>query len=379
MKPLGSTRVRALDIFRGLTVALMILVNNPGTWEHIYAPFEHAPWHGYTLTDLVFPFFLFAVGNAIAFVSLTPEKILKRTLWIFGIGFLLNWSPFLVRIHHDAGDEIILKTWTWIDGNGKLVGVRVMGVLQRIAIAYGFAAAIIYRWPRQVLIWAFAILVLSCGLALGFGIFGHAPDPWSMEGYFGTPIDRIIFGSEHLYQGEGVPFDPEGLMSSIATVAQVLIGYWVGRSIKDRPEHRKTVVMSGIALLAAGYLWSAFQPINKKIWTSSYTLVTSGWAIFALLAVMALGRRRPDCQNRYAPFFEAFGRNPLFIFVLSGFFPRVCRLFGPADPIAWFYREACARVPGPPENGSLVYAVCMVLFYYAIARLMDKHKIYVRV
>ena len=368
---MNSQRVRSLDVFRGLTVALMILVNNPGTWTYIYDPFRHAPWHGLTPTDLVFPFFLFAVGNAIAFVKLDPKKILKRTLLIFLIGLLLNWSPFLVR----QGDELVLKTWTWVNATGDLVGVRVMGVLQRIALAYGCAAMVIYFSPRRALLWAFLILILSTGLALGFGIFGHALDPWSLEGFFGTAVDRVIFGEVHLYHGEGVAFDPEGIMSTLAPISQVLIGYWVGRKFVIAPEKLKSVLLSGIALLSAGYLWSVFQPINKKIWTSSYTLVTSGYAVMVLVAIAWALREWQTFGKRVAPVFEIFGRNPLFIYVLSGFIPRVLSLFPPTG----FYDRVCALCPGPPENGSLLFAVTLVFFYWMVGKALDRNKIYIKV
>lgn len=370
---MATSRVRSLDLFRGLTVALMILVNNPGTWDHVFPPLRHAEWHGLTPTDLVFPFFLFAVGNAMAFVRLTPPKILKRTALIFGIGLALNWAPFLIRI--DGG--LLPKTWTWVNAQGELVGIRVLGVLQRIALAYGIAALWVCRFPRRALEGAGIALGLSVVLALAFG---HG-DPWSLEGFFGTPVDRALLGPEHLYHGEGVAFDPEGLLSTIAPVAQVLIGYWVG--LRFRPGVTATalrpILGSAAALLAIGYAGSLYQPINKKIWTATYTLVTSGYAIALLAAVEAACRARGPRVERavsaVAPFFEVFGRNPLFIYVLSGLIPRVLSLF----PATGYYERVCARFPGPPECGSLVYALSLVAFYWAVGAALDRKKIYVRV
>jgi len=144
-----NQRYHSLDVFRGATVALMIMVNNPGSWEHIYAPLNHAPWHGCTPTDLVFPFFLFAVGNAMAFVMPRMEqagtayflkKVFKRTLLIFLIGLFLNWSPFLMW----QNDTIVFKSWEWTDAEGIQHGIRILGVLQRIALAYCFASMIVY-------------------------------------------------------------------------------------------------------------------------------------------------------------------------------------------------------------------------------------------
>ncbi|MBD0279340.1 MAG: DUF1624 domain-containing protein, partial [Flavisolibacter sp.] len=165
-------RFYSLDVFRGATVALMILVNNPGSWAHIYSPLEHAPWHGLTPTDLVFPFFLFAVGNALAFVmprfeAAGPDvfwkKVLKRTLLIFVIGLLLNWSPFV----RWEGDVLVAKGWTWTTANGELFGVRIPGVFQRIALCYFFASGIVYYLkPRGAFVAGAVLLLLYWALCV---------------------------------------------------------------------------------------------------------------------------------------------------------------------------------------------------------------------
>jgi predicted acyltransferase len=204
---MNQQRYYSLDVFRGTTVALMILVNNPGSWGHIFSPLEHANWHGCTPTDLVFPFFLFAVGNAMSFVM--PKlalgtaadfwkKVIKRTLLIFAIGLLLNWSPFVKW----SDNHLIFKVWE---------NVRILGVLQRIALCYFFASVIVYYGKsRMALFIGMMILVIYWVLNIVFGAAGH---PYSLSGYFGNAIDQNILGVSHIYKGEGVPFDPEGLVS----------------------------------------------------------------------------------------------------------------------------------------------------------------------
>ncbi|HWK99819.1 MAG TPA: heparan-alpha-glucosaminide N-acetyltransferase domain-containing protein, partial [Parapedobacter sp.] len=227
-----NKRYYSLDVFRGATVALMILVNNPGSWAHLFPPLGHAPWHGLTPTDLVFPFFLFAVGNAMAFVmprlreagdTTFWKKVLKRTALIFGIGLLLNWWPFVSW----EGEALAFKHWVSPDDPER--GIRIFGVLQRIALAYCFASIVVYYFREK---W---IIVISAVLLLGYWLlcvlFGGA-DPYSLDGWFGTAVDKNVLGVAHLYRGEGVPFDPEGLMSTLPAIVQVVVGYLTGRYIR---------------------------------------------------------------------------------------------------------------------------------------------------
>lgn len=199
-----NDRYYPLDVFRGATVALMILVNNPGSWGHIYLPFEHANWHGSTPTDLVFPFFLFAVGNSLAFVmprlqqkghAFFIRKVMKRTMLIFAIGLFLNWSPFIQWKDY----ALVFKPWE---------AVRILGVLQRIALCYFFASIIIFfSHLRGAFI---SCIVLLVGYWLLCLLFGREGDPYSLVGYFGTAVDKSILGENHMYKGEGDAFEPEG-------------------------------------------------------------------------------------------------------------------------------------------------------------------------
>jgi predicted acyltransferase len=408
-------RYYSLDVFRGATVALMILVNNPGSWSHIYSPLEHAAWHGVTPTDLVFPFFLFAVGNAMAFVMPRFEqggdqafwtKVIKRTLLIFLIGLFLNWSPF---VRYD-GDALVAKTWTWVNSSGEVVGIRILGVLQRIALAYFFASIIVYYAKQRG---AFVIGMIMLLVYWLLCILGNPADPYSLAGWFGTDIDKMILGEPHMYHGErlngkAIAFDPEGLIHTLPAIVQVIIGYLVGDYIIKKgksygemedqsvkiffgPYQMLTgLFVAAVALLFAGYAWGLSFPINKKIWTSSYVIYTSGLAVL-ILATLIYAIEVRGMKGWWSRFFDVFGKNPLFIFFLSGFLPRLQALIRiPAgtnadgnpkylSPFGWFYENVCAKVPGAPENGSLLYAICMIIFYWLIVYWMDKKKIYIKV
>ena len=379
-------RYYSLDVFRGATVALMILVNNPGSWGNIYGPLKHAPWHGVTPTDLVFPFFLFAVGNAMAFVMPKFEagssaafwkKITKRTLLIFGIGLFLNWSPF---IKWEDG-VLVAKKWE---------NVRILGVLQRIALSYFFASIIVYYAKTK------GAFVLGGILLLGYwfitAVFGTPGDPYSMTGYFGTGIDKLILGENHMYHGEGVAFDPEGITSTLTGIVQVIFGFLVGQYIQQKGksfEMLANLLISGVVLIVAGLCWDMVFPINKKIWTSSYVLYTTGLAIVTISVLIYLIEFK-EIKGAWSKFFDVFGKNPLFIFFLSGFLPRVLALLRFEDlslepgrtttsALPWFWNHICKPLSEDLRNGSLVYAICMIAFYWSIVYVLDKKKIYIKV
>jgi predicted acyltransferase len=373
-------------VFRGATVALMILVNNPGSWSYIYSPLQHAKWHGCTPTDLVFPFFLFAVGNAMAFVlpklkadtKLFWIKVLKRTLLIFAIGLFLNWSPFIKW----QDNEIVFKKWE---------SIRLLGVLQRIALAYFFAMILCYFLkPKQIIAVSSIILLFYWSLLL---FFGNNLDPFSLSGFWGTQIDITILGISHIYKGEGIPFDPEGLISSITPIIQVCIGYLVGNFIIQKGksfEMLSKILIAGLALTMLGLIWDISFPINKKIWTSSYVLYTSGLAILTI-GFMIYFIEFKNSKNFITQFFDVFGKNPLFIFVLSGFLPRVSAMFRwiqytdengndhYTSFFPWFYETVCKPVSSDLRIGSLLYAIIIIIFYWVIAYLLNKKKIYIKV
>lgn len=386
-------RYYSLDVFRGATVALMILVNNPGSWGHLFAPLAHAPWHGCTPTDLVFPFFLFAVGNAMAFVmpaleSAAPSavlyKIFKRTLLIFLIGLFLNWSPFIKW----SGEEIVFKYW--VDPKNPESGIRLLGVLQRIALCYGAAALIAYFGKVR---WAFFISAL---VLIGYWLlcwFSNPADPYSLAGWFGTDIDKAILGVPHMYKGEGVAFDPEGLMSTLPAITQVLFGYLAGNYIQQKGktwEMLSNLFIAGAIMIFAGFCWDQLFPINKKIWTSSYVLYTTGLALMTIGVLIYLIEFK-EARGGWSKFFEVFGKNPLFIFVLSGFLPRVLAMMRWVDHVEpdgkkiytsalpWFYEHICKPLSSNLKLGSFIYALCLLAVMWAIVWWMDKRKIYVKV
>jgi predicted acyltransferase len=398
-----SQRYYSLDVFRGATVALMILVNNPGSWSYAFSPLKHAPWHGCTPTDLVFPFFLFAVGNAMAFVmprlkeagdNVFWKKVLKRTALIFLIGLLLNWYPFV-----QWGDGTLGFKY-WVNPLNEESGVRIFGVLQRIALCYGIASIIVYfSKPKTVLVIC-ALILLGYWLAC---VFFGSTNPYSLEGWFGTAIDKQILGLAHMYKGEGIPFEPEGIASTFTAVVQVVIGYLVGNHIRDfgrklvdeestQPIYQliSTLAITAALLTLAGLAWGLAFPINKKIWTSSYVLYTSGLALTAL-SVMIWFIEVKQLKNWSTRFFDVFGKNPLFIFVMSALIPKTLSLIRITDgisadgkqlytsPLRWFYTEICAKLPGPPEVGSFIYALCFLAALWLICYIMDKKKIYVKV
>jgi predicted acyltransferase len=384
-----NQRYYSLDVFRGATVAFMILVNNqPGT---AYTPLDHAPWHGLTPTDLVFPFFLFAVGNALAFVMPRMEekgdawflrKVFRRTLLIFSINVLLGWFPFL----RWSNDHLVGKGWTWMTDEGTLAGIRVMGVLARIALAYCGAALIVYYAKLRG-----AFFISGC-LLIGYWalclFLGDPADPYSLNGYFGTAVDKAVFGPEHMYHGEGVAFDPEGLASTIPAIVSVILGYFAGTYIRLKGKSYEMLahlLLAAFVLLLAGYCWGTVFPINKKIWTSSYTLVAAGWAA-ATLALLIYFIEFRAATGAWSKFCDVFGKNPLFIFILSGALPRLLRLIRipdngrPSDPLSWFFHHCCQPLSlGRAENAALLYAVTLIILYWLIGRILDKRKIYIRV
>jgi predicted acyltransferase len=364
-------RYLALDVLRGMTISMMILVNNPGSWAHIYAPLEHSKWHGCTPTDLVFPFFLFVVGVSMFFSfskygnSLNKDSLLKigkRTLLIFLIGLFLNSFP----------------QWTQ-----DFSRIRIMGVLQRIALAYGIGSVIVLAAKRKYLPYiGGAILLLYWAL---LDAFGNA-DPYSLQGNATIPFDTAVLGVNHMYKGFGIPFDPEGLFSTLPAIVTVMIGYLIGARIKDTDKHEVPLrlIIFGVAALAAGLIWDLFLPINKPLWTSSYVLYTAGWASLVLASLIWI----IDLKGftKWTSFFVVFGMNPLFIFALSGVWvrtlTRMIKISGPdgngVNGYTWLYQHIFLPVAGD-LNGSLLFAISHVVVFWIIGYVLYKRKIFIKV
>ncbi|HEY4062579.1 MAG TPA: DUF5009 domain-containing protein [Puia sp.] len=415
MNSIVKQRFYSLDVFRGATVATMILVNNPGSWEHIYAPLDHAPWQGCTPTDLVFPFFLFAVGNALAFVLPRLEaegnaaflkKVIRRTLLIFGIGLFLNWFPFIKW----SGGHLVFKNW--VDPTDPehpeaiATGIRILGVLQRIALCYFFAALIV-RYAR--LRWAFVIgVMLLFGYWILCALLGNPSDPYSLHGFFGTAVDKAVLGVAHMYKGEGLAFDPEGLVSTLPAIVQVIFGYLVGNYILQKGKTYEMVAglfAIGCMLAVTGYCWDMVFPISKKIWSSSFVVYTTGLAILVLSVLLyfielrgapagqAAGGTAKDpspASGWLSRFFLVFGKNALFIFMVSGILPRLFSLCHIPDGVGvnghtryigltqWLYAHIFSPAFGA-MNGSLFYAIFNIILLWSFCYLLDKKKIYIRV
>ena len=383
-----NQRFYSLDVFRGATVALMILVNNPGSWAHIFPPLDHANWHGCTPTDLVFPFFLFAVGNAMAFVmpkleaageSAFWKKIITRTVIIFCIGLFLNWFPFIK--YNDNGNFVSKPFET----------LRIFGVLQRIALSYFFASVIVHYLKVSGAFVASAFILLFYWFLC---VAANPSDPFSLTGWFGTNIDKNILGESHMYHGEGIAFDPEGLMNTFAAIVQVVLGYLVGNYILQKGKTQEMLnglFVAGCVLVFAGFCWDMVFPINKKIWTSSYTIYTTGLALLILSVLIYLIEFK-NAKGIWSKFFDVFGKNALFIFVMSGMLPRLLglvRIPGATgingkpnylSPLSWFYEYICKPIfPSDPRIGSLIYALCFIGMMWFLAWLLDKKKIYIKV
>ncbi|GAB3533661.1 acyltransferase family protein [Pontibacter brevis] len=376
LKETVRQRYLSLDVLRGMTIALMIVVNTPGSWQSIYAPFRHAAWHGFTVTDLVFPTFLFVVGNAMSFSmrkfekqedSVFLKKVFKRTALIFLLGLLLNTFPFVTR---NAAGEL-----TSIDFSS----IRVMGVLQRIALCYGIAALVVHYLKVKGAI-VFSVMALFSYWAIMY-FFGSQPDPYSLEGNAALKFDLLLLPADNLYKGYGIPFDPEGLLSTLPAVVNVVAGFLAGLYIQQRGNNLGTVfklALSAAAFVVVAVLWDFVFPINKPIWTSSYVMYTIGLDLLVLATLMLI--IEVANYKRWTYFFEVFGRNPLFIYILSGVIIRLMSLtrVGGESLNGWIYKNLYLAWLSD-KNASLLFAVSYMLLLWGIGYWMDKRKIYIKV
>jgi predicted acyltransferase len=371
-----SKRFLALDVFRGMTICLMIIVNTPGDGATSFSPLNHAQWNGFTPTDLVFPSFLFAVGNAMSFVipkwiNMTQSevlwKIFKRTGIIFLLGFLMYWFPFVKR---DEANELI---------GFPISETRIFGVLQRIALCYGIAALMVYYLkPKTVLIFSVSFLFLYWILLF---VLGDPTEPLSLTGNAVGRIDLWLLGEKHLYHGDGIAFDPEGLLSTLPAIVNVIGGYYSGKYIQQKGntfEGLSKLLLSGVLLLFLAYAWNLSFPINKKLWTSSFVLQTVGLDCIILAIIIYITQFLH--KTRWTYFFEVFGRNPLFIYLLSEL-AAILLFFFKTDPqtsfFKWIYQNVF--IYAGPYTGSLLFAVSFMLICWLVGYVLDKKKIYVRV
>lgn len=361
-----SARLMSLDVFRGMTVVFMIIVNTPGTWSHVYAPLRHASWHGCTPTDLVFPSFLFISGVAMwyslrkfnfEFSGPALFRVLRRVALIFAVGLFLNIFPRFVR-DYDT--------------------LRIMGVLQRIALAWGLGALTVLAIKKNY-IWIATAVILLGYWALMYFMGGS--DPYSLEGNYARTVDLAIIGENHLYKGFGIPFDPEGLLSTLPATATVLLGFMTGGLITGKGNSWKTVgwlTFVGAVLIGAGLLWGEYFPINKPIWTSSYVLYAGGIGMVILAVLFTV----VDIWNLrgWTGFFNTFGTNALFTYVLAGMLTKTLLVIkvGEVSLYNWIFTHICSPLFREQRLASLLFPIMLVTVIWAIGYILYRKKIIIR-
>jgi len=377
-----SHRLISLDAFRGATMAAMLLVNNPGTWSDVYAPLRHAAWHGWTPTDIIFPFFLWMVGVAITFAFAqrvaagadhrqVMAHVWRRAALIFLLGLLLNAFPFgLLSAHHFS-----------------FATLRVSGVLQRIALCYLAASAIFLRstWRGQVA-WTGGLLVVYSALLMLVPVPGYGAGQLTAQGSLPWWIDSHLLAG-HTWTGAPAPgFDPEGLLSTLPAIATTLLGVLAGQILRTRAtDSVKALRLGGfgVALLSIGLGLAPWMPINKNLWTSSFTLFTAGAAAMICAGFYWLIEVRG--YRRWATPLIIYGSNAIVIFVLAGLLGRLLGVIqwgGPAGAVVtlkgWIYASAFAPY-ATPVNASLLFAVAFVLLHLLIAGLLWRRQWFVRI
>lgn len=377
MTQTSPQRLISLDVFRGLTIGAMVLVNNPGTWSAVYPPLEHAKWHGWTFTDTIFPFFIFIMGIAIP-IALEKRKaagqvggglylkLLQRTASLFGLGLFLAIFPF----------------YNWMKGEWIDIGtLRIMGVLQRLALCY-FFASVLFLWfkPRGLLIAAF-VLLLGYWALMEWGGNGDL----SVEGNFSGAVDRVILGP-HMWKGSKF-YDPEGLLSTLPAIATCIFGVLTGQLIASTKSAEGKVAemfVWGFALLALGWMWSAFFPINKGLWTSSYSVFMSGLAMCVLAACYWI----IDIKGwkQWTGPTVVFGVNALALFVGTGMLGRLLNMVpggassdGKLLSLKTAIYESFFAPLAAPMSASLMFAVCFIGLWWVLMWLLYRKQIFIKV
>ncbi|WP_302590161.1 acyltransferase family protein [uncultured Muribaculum sp.] len=360
IKP-GSKRLLSLDVMRGLTIVGMIIVNNAGGPDS-YAFLQHSAWNGLTPCDLVFPFFLFIMGVT-TYLSLSKldfspswpvlRKILKRTFIILLIGWAIHWF--------DNG----CSGKGWLDFSR----LRITGVLTRIALCYGIVSVLALYLSRRAMLWLGAVLLVlySAALCMWNGYVYDASN-------FNSVVDRALLGAGHLYTKK--PVDPEGLAGTVSAVAHTILGFCCGAMVKSRrPLENRVILLFVIGFLAmsAGFLISEAFPINKRVWSPSFVLVTCGLASLLLATLIYFIDMRGF--RRWSVFFEAFGVNPLFLYVMSEVAAIVFGCYGIKVAI---YSAISGIVPDA-YLASAVYSVAFMLLMGVIGYPLYKKHIYIKI
>jgi predicted acyltransferase len=369
-----TKRLISLDAFRGATIAAMILVNNPGSWKYIYPPLRHAEWHGWTFTDLIFPFFLFIVGVAIVFAFSKQLaigeptgklyiKIIRRTLILYGLGLFLSGFPFF-----------------------DFSTIRVVGVLQRIAICYLVASVIFLNtksWQSRA-VWAVSLLLLYWGLMEFVPVPGVGAGSYEKGANLSNYVDSLLLKG-HMWSATKT-WDPEGILSTIPAISITLLGILTGEWLKsEKPAMEKTIGMliAGNIGLFLGSVWHYWLPVNKSIWTSSYTVLMAGLALICLGIIYYVVDIR-GYQKWFKPA-VVYGLNAITVFVLSGILAKSLYLIkldqGDGTVISlsgWIYQTLFASWLGP-LNGSLGYALTFIGLMYVLIWLLYRRKIFIKI
>lgn len=383
-------RLLALDILRGITIAGMLLVNNPGSWGHIYAPLEHAPWHGLTPTDLVFPFFMFIMGVStyfslkkfdFKFSAHAGIKILRRTIVIFFIGLFIAWTSLSLRgISNDMPLSEALFNFEHL---------RILGVMPRLALCYGIGSVLALAFSRRRLPWVVALIIIAYGIILLAGNGLEFSDSNVI-----SRVDHAVLGENHMYHdtidGVELAFDPEGLLSTLPAIAHMLIGFLCGGmilAVKDNTKRINQLFIVGTILTFLGFLLSYGIPINKKIWSPTFVLTTCGLAAsFLGLLIWIIDIKG---YKRWCRFFEVYGINPLFLYVFGSLLSIVLTFTkvpysGAEDGVisvkGWLYNAVLTPACGGDQTlSSLCFALMFVIFVWAVGLILYRNKIYIKI
>lgn len=388
-----NSRLLALDVMRGITIAGMLLVNNPGSWGAIYAPLGHAAWNGLTPTDLVFPFFMFIMGVAM-YMSMrkfefkltgnVAYKILRRTIVIFAIGLGLSWFGFFCR-HLAAGDSFLTSI-------NNLETMRILGVMPRLALCYCAASIIACLVPKSSFVKSMSLV--AAGLIVAYSLILILGNGYAIsEDNIIYRVDNTLLGSNHMYKGLAVwkaldnsAFDPEGLVSTIPAIAHVIIGVLCGHlivTIKDNDQRVKNLFIIGAVLMIIGWFASYGLPINKNIWSPTFVLMTCGMG--STLLALLIWIIDIKGYKKWTKFFETFGINPLFLYVLGG---ALSILFGCIKlPIGGelisihniIYKSFLLEMIGDKYLASCLYAIIFVCINWCVGYVLYKKKIYIKI
>jgi predicted acyltransferase len=397
-------RLLSIDIFRGLTVILMTIVNNPGDWGHIYAPLEHAEWHGYTLTDLVFPSFLFIVGISTVLSKPSEDqllKIFKRALRIFLLGLSLSFFSkihagdftFIVRLLAMAAATVAflgdysLKRQFWVavgafvlmiglcfSGLTDFESVRIPGVLQRIAVVYLLVGLLHFYASLRIQIVVFIASLVGYWALMHFvEVPGIGAANLEVNKNLAAWLDNYLLEG-HLWASSKT-WDPEGILSTLPAVATGLAGLFAGRYLQGSAK-ASVLFAAGAIALAAGTVWGWYFPINKALWTSSYVLVAAGWDLLLLAVLQATIH-----SDKYWKPVLIFGMNPMLVFFFSGIIPRVLGMIkiGEEGLTSWIYSQRIEPLFADKINASLAGALIYVVIWAGILAFFDSRKRYYKV